>query len=342
MKTKKYNIAIIGTGRITKAHLDALNNIHGFNVAGIYGRDFARANKLASESGIKAFSEFQEILSNPEIHIVDITTSSDLHADYGIEAARYGKNLIIEKPIDASVNKAEELVQICNEKNCIIGVVYQLRFDETAVLLKKLIDKNIFGRLISGKIVVRQKRDTEYYKTASDKCRGVLLNNGIHYIDLIMHLLGKKPNKFSGIIKKTRQEIDVEDYASVFMEFDNSFLFSIDISTNVNQSLPTILEINGEKGSILFSGNKIKFVSLNNYLMASRPKKITGDILKLYIADKFKLPFKFQEGSHAHVFRNYLNALKGRGNVAVSGADALVSLRIVSDIYKKHSGHCNR
>ncbi|MDO8427262.1 MAG: Gfo/Idh/MocA family oxidoreductase, partial [Deltaproteobacteria bacterium] len=93
--SNRYNIAIVGTGRIIKAHVSAIKEIPCFNIAGVYGRDFSRAKDTAFGLGLKAFKEYDEILNDPEVHVVDIANSSDLHAQYGIEAAKHRKNLII-------------------------------------------------------------------------------------------------------------------------------------------------------------------------------------------------------------------------------------------------------
>ena len=334
MGINRYNVAIIGTGSITKHHISALRAIPEFNVIGIYGKDPARTEKIASDFKLKAFKKFREILFNPDIHILDITTSSNLHAYYGIEAAKHGKNLIIEKPIDSSLEKAEELVRTCTEEKCLTGVVYQQRFDESIIILKELLSKNLLGRLVSGSVIVRQKRDLAYYRHKENSCSGVLLNNGIHYIDTAIYLIGKAPCSSHGIIKTTRKELSVEDYACVTMEFDDTFQFSIDISTNVRKTLPTIFEIHGEKGSIIFWDKRVKYISLNipwEKILDSKR------LFKLFLAGKLKIPFNFKQGSHKDVFNNYLKALKGIESVSADGGNALASLRIVHEIYRKHT-----
>jgi predicted dehydrogenase len=333
---KGHKIAIVGTGRIINAHLDAIRATPGLDIAGIYGRDHQRTMKLASEHGLRAFKDFKEILSDPEIKIVDIITSSDLHADYGIEAARHKKNLIIEKPIDASVEKASKLVRISKENGCLLGVIYQKRFDEKTRLLRDLIERKAFGRLTSCHITSRLKRGLKYYQEATDGCRGVLINNGIHFIDLIIHLVGKEPRALSGVLERTRDGLTVEDSARVTMEFDKAFVFTLDISTNEEKSQPEIIELCGEKGSIVFAGDKIKSVSPGIVLSTAPWKKSS---LKLYLSRKGRTPFRFKAGSHADVFANYLGALNGEEAVSVDGEEALASLRAVDEIYRS-AGVC--
>jgi len=336
MDVSKYNIAIVGTGLITKTHINVLKSIPELTIAGIYGKDYTRTEKIAHTLGVKAFRDYQEILSNPNIQVVDISTSSNLHADYGIEAAKHSKNLIIEKPLDVSFEKASELVRLSREKGILLGAIYQRRFDESSILLKKLIDKNIFGKPISGKVICRPRRDLEYYQSAHDGCKGVLINYGIHYIDLITYLLGEEPSSSWGIVRKTRPGLEVEDYASLTLEFKDSFLFTIDISTNVKKSLPTVMEIHGEKGSVVFWGEKIKFTSLD---MQLRELPWTTSYLKLYMARRYKIPFRFYSGSHEDVFRNYLDALEGKAAVCVDGSGALASLKVVCDIYNNQQSN---
>ncbi len=327
--SNRYNIAIVGTGRIIKAHVSAIKEIPGFNIAGIYGRDFSRAKDTASGLGIKAFKEYDEILNDPEVHVVDIANSSDLHAQYGIEAAKHRKNLIIEKPIDTSEEKASELIRVCEKNNCLLGVIYQRRFDESAVLLRELIKENVFGKITSGSIVWGQRRDLKYYLEAKDGNKGVLINNGIHYIDLVLYLLDEGLKDCKGVLKKTRPELNVEDYAEVSLEFKDA-IFKINMTTNLKKSIPTVLTVNGEKGSVTFEGERIKFSSI-------RPRlKWRGDFLKFYLAAGLRVPLKFRSGTHRNVFMNYLNALEGRQRVSAGGEDAMESLKAVNRIYRNN------
>lgn len=336
MKPSRYNIAIVGTGRIIIPHIMALRAIPEYNIAGIYGKDYLRAKQLAAQFGLKAFDDYRKVLTDSNIHIVDIATSSDLHAQYGLEAANHGKHLIIEKPIDVSVDKASQLVKLCELKKSLIGVIYQQRFDESIKLLKDLIDRGFFGKIISGSIIWRQKRDLQYYLDASDKCKGVLMNNGIHYIDLIIYLLGMEPHYYQGITRKTRDGLNVEDYSHILLEFKNSRMFSIDISTNVEKSIPTIIEIHGEKGSICFWGKKIKSVTLD---IPRGETFCSKSYFKLFLARKYNIPIGFRSGSHENVFRNYINALRGNENLSVDGKTAIMSLKVVQDIYNQNGAN---
>jgi len=336
MSITRYKVAIVGTGAITATHVNAMRAIPDFNVAGILGRDYERTRKVAAGLELHAFKDYEEILSDPDIKVIDIATSSHLHADYGIKAAQYHKNLIIEKPIDTSPEKATELINLCERNGCLMEVIYQHRYDENIKLIKDLIERNILGKVNYGKFSCRPRRDLEYYRADIEKCRGVLKNNAIHYIDLMIYLMGKEPLSSSGVIRKTRQELEVEDYAHVQLEFEDSTLFEVDISTNVKKSLPTIMEIHGEKGSLVFWGNKIKYLSFDSSLC---PVTGTADHMKLYLFEKLKIPLRFHEGSHEHVFRNYLCSLQGKQPVSVDGKTALASLKVVNEIYFNAEQH---
>jgi predicted dehydrogenase len=330
MSINRYKVAIVGTGAITATHVNAMRAIPDFNVAGILGRDYERTRKVAAGLELHAFKDYEEILSDPDIKVIDIATSSHLHADYGIKASQHHKNLIIEKPIDTSPEKAAELINLCERNGCLLEVIYQHRYDENIQLIKDLIERNILGKVNYGKFSCHPRRDLEYYRSDIDKCRGVLKNNAIHYIDLMIYLMGKEPIASWGVIRKTRQELEVEDYANVLLEFGESTLFEVAISTNVKKSLPTIMEIHGEKGSLIFWGNKIKYLSFDSSLC---PVTGTAAHMKLYLFEKLKIPLRFNEGSHEHVFRNYLCSLQGKQPVSVDGKTALASLKVVNEIY---------
>lgn len=323
--SKRRNIAIVGTGRIVKAHVEALRRTGGFNIKGICGADLSRTAEAAAGLGLRPM-EFAGILGDRTIDVVDIANSSDLHARYGIEAARKGKHLIIEKPIDVSEKKARELIEACEKSGSLLGVVYQCRFDDSAILLRKYIREGVFGGALSASVVWAQRRAVEYYLGSRDGCKGVLMNNGIHFIDLAVFLMGEEPVRCTGSVRSSRPGLNVEDQAEVKLEFSNA-CFSISMNTNVERSMPTRLEVKGDKGGIAFSGKRLEYASVPPRL------RLDLDYMRFYLAARMRAPMRFRPGTHYDVFMNYLGALEGRERVSVDGKEALKSLKAVNAVY---------
>src|SRR3989344_2035041 len=109
----KIGFGLIGTGAIAHVHAKAIINNKNSDLIGVLSSDSKRAEEFAKKYGIKAYSDYKELLKNPQINAVDIVNKNKDHADYGIEAAKAGKHVLVEKPIDIDAKKAELLIKTC-------------------------------------------------------------------------------------------------------------------------------------------------------------------------------------------------------------------------------------
>ena len=122
-KTLKFGM--IGSGSITETHIKSIRSILNADVTAIFSRNRETAEKLATKYSIQVYSDYEEFLSNDEMDIVTILTPSGTHADLGILAAKRGKHVIVEKPIDTTLAKTNELIRVCREANVTLSCIFQ-------------------------------------------------------------------------------------------------------------------------------------------------------------------------------------------------------------------------
>src|SRR5262249_12356193 len=151
---------------------------------------------LCEEHGGTPYQDFEAFLSHRAMEMVVIGSPSGLHAAQGIEAARRGLHVLVEKPIDISSERVDALIGECKRQRVKLGVIFQDRFQPDIRRLKRLVSDNLLGRPLLADARVKWFRPPEYY--AGSRWRGTwaldgggaLMNQGIHTVDLLLWLLG--------------------------------------------------------------------------------------------------------------------------------------------------------
>ncbi|RPJ49759.1 MAG: gfo/Idh/MocA family oxidoreductase, partial [Methanobacteriota archaeon] len=170
MEKKQLGLSIIGCGMIARFHLLALREVAEFRVIGACDELAHLAEETAEQHGIKSYRSLREALADPEVDVVDICLPSGLHAEHGIEAARAGKHVIVEKPIDVTLEAAQSLIGACRDAGVRLAVILQNRFSPSARRVKEAIDAGALGRLYAGEAAVKWFREDKYY--ASSRWKG--------------------------------------------------------------------------------------------------------------------------------------------------------------------------
>jgi UDP-N-acetyl-2-amino-2-deoxyglucuronate dehydrogenase len=166
-------LAIAGTGMVASVHAGALKEIPEARLVGVWSRTLEKAEKFAALHQASAYRNFEELLKNPKVHGVIICLPSGYHAEYGMKAAAFRKHVIVEKPIDITLAKAQDLIGHCRKYGVKLAVIFQNRFAPGAMRLKKALDQGVLGKLILGDAYVKWYRSPEYYQRNNGEERSV-------------------------------------------------------------------------------------------------------------------------------------------------------------------------
>ena len=172
MDGNQQKIAIIGAGAVTSHHIKAWQEISGAEVIGICRRDVASDRELAEKFNLYSCTNYEKILNNPDVDVVDITLPSGMHADFGIKAAQAGKHVIVEKPIDVSLEKADALIEACDRAGVTLAVISQYRFMDPVLRMYDLVENGRLGELLQGDAYIKWYRSQEYYDSGSWRGHG--------------------------------------------------------------------------------------------------------------------------------------------------------------------------
>ena len=216
-------VGILGAGNISETHARAAAAIPGTEIVAVTGKNLARAERLASAYGAKAYDDLDAFLSHRPMDVVAIGSPSGLHAEQGIAACRRGLHVLVEKPIDISVDRADALIDAARTAGVTLGVFFQDHVQPDLVRLQEAIAAGRLGRPMLASARVKWYRPPEYY--GQSKWRGTwtldgggaLMNQGIHTADLLLWLLGPV-RRVAARTATSLHAIEVED--TVVVEHD--------------------------------------------------------------------------------------------------------------------------
>jgi UDP-N-acetyl-2-amino-2-deoxyglucuronate dehydrogenase len=324
-------IALVGCGRISQNHFDAISRIEGLELAAVCDTVEDRARAAAARWNVPAHSSLERMLAEVTCEAVAIATPSGLHPQHGILAARAGKHVICEKPMAISLAGADELVRACDDAGVQLFVVKQNRLNSTIQLVKRALDKGRFGRIFMANATVRWTRPQEYYDQAPWRGTwefdgGAFMNQASHYVDLIQWLVGPVESVMAKTATMARR-IEAEDSGAAILKFRNGAIGVLEVTMlTFPKNLEGSLTILGEKGTVKIGGtavNRIEHWQFADY----------DDDDKLVEAANTS-PVSVYGFGHEPYYRNVLRVLRGEAVPDTDGRGGRKSLELVLGIYE--------
>src|SRR6266540_6485036 len=218
------HIGIVGCGNISETHARASREIDGVEIAAIYGRNRERCERLGQLYCGVVYEDFDAFLEHRPMDVVAIGSPSGLHAEHGIAAARRGLHVLVEKPIDVTLDRADALIAEAASRGVTLGVIFQDRFKAGVRRLKALVDEGRLGTPILATAHVKWYRPPSYYRESAWRGTraldggGALMNQAVHTVDLLLWLFGPVRRVF-GKTAARLHDIEVEDTAVGVLEF---------------------------------------------------------------------------------------------------------------------------
>ena len=274
-----------------------------------------------------------------DVDIVNICTPSGAHAEIAVEAARAGKHVIVEKPIEISLERSDTIITACRENKVKLMVIFPSRFDEAARLMKQAVDEGKFGKITLADCYTKWYRGQSYYDEGGWKGTmafdggGALMNQSIHTIDLLQWFLGPVEcvQAFSGALAHER--IEVEDTAVAVVKFKNGALGVIEGTTAMYPGFLKKIEIGGSKGSAIMEEEDILFWQFEDE--TEEDKRIREKFSNRKsggggAAD----PSAINHDKFTRQFENFLEAVEKNTDPLVTGEEGRKSVEIILAIYQ--------
>jgi len=333
---KSYSMGIIGCGKISENHIKAAQKI-GINISFLVDINLARLNQLKqiySLDHVKTYTDYSRVFSdNLNVDFVTIATSSGLHFSISKEFIDKGFNLLIEKPVTLSLSDLDSLNKLSHARGVKVAVIHPNRFIDSVNILKSAIENKEFGFILNSTLNIRLNRGFDYFNQAKWRGTwkhdggGILMNQGLHNIDLYLWLLDQQLIKVTSKIRNLNHSfIEAEDIAISMLEFQNKSLGLIEATSNVfKKNYEESLVIFGSKGTVKLSGkslSKIEFWDTELNPNVTDPHT------------HFSIPLQPDLSNlHIPVFNDFLNYITKNSKPKTSIFDARKSLELIYGIY---------
>lgn len=329
---KKIGIGIIGTGAVAEHHIKSVRELDDCELIGLASSTQERARMMAEKWGVRTYADYRNLLANNDIRAVIICTHSGNHLEPVVAAAAAGKHILVEKPLEVSLERADQMIEACRKAEVKFGCVFQNRFSPDFQLLQQAVAEGALGKLTLGNAYIKWYRSPEYYSSSSWKGTlagdggAALINQGIHTIDLLLAIMGEVESVF-GKVRTVSHQIEGEDLGVGLVSFKNGALGTVEGSTAIVPGYPERLEIFGTRGSVILEGGKILAWDVPDM---ERPKPAAPEEKASGAAD----PMAIGHQLHKVQIADFLQAIRADRPPAVTGEEGRRALALIQKIYE--------
>ncbi len=332
MENKSLGFGIVGTGAIAAHHASSIQELPNSRLVAVCSSSAERAADASEKFGVKAYSKVAELVAREDIDVVAVCTESGNHLEPAIAAARAGKHVLVEKPIEVSLERADELIAVCRSERVKLGVIFQNRYKPDYIRLKEAVRQGRLGKILLGNAYIKWYREEAYY--SSSKWKGTLegdggaafINQGIHTIDLLLDLMEDVESVYAKV-KTTVHAIEGEDLGVALLNFKNGAMGTIEGGTSLYPGYPERLEVFGENGSIILEGGQIAHWNIKGEESPSAPspgREASGS------SDPMAVDYRL----HMAQINDFVHAILENREPLVNGETARKSLELILAIYQ--------
>lgn len=328
--------ALIGCGRISPNHIQAAinNKLEIVALCDIVEQNmYDLIDKFKLPDNVERYTSYEDMLKKEEIELVAIATESGKHAKIALDCIEQGINVIIEKPIALSIEDADKIINKAREKEILVCVNHQNRFNKAVRKTYSEIEMGHFGKLLHGTAHILWNRGKQYYEQAKwrgtwEQDGGTLMNQCIHNIDLLCWMMGEVDEVFAYTDNLKHDYIEAEDVGLAVIKFKNDGYGMIEGTSYVYpKNLEETLYIFGSEGTVKLGGKSVNTIEEWNI------DKSTEDIE--YVKEKYsENPPNVYGFGHTPLYEDVINSIINKREPVVTAEDGKRALEVVLAIYK--------
>lgn len=343
MSEKRIGYGVLGLG-IGRYHAKAAFDMEGCDLVAVCDYRPDRLEKHRKEypemyPDLTVYTDYEEMLKNPAIDVVSVATPSGTHADYVCMALRAGKHVLVEKPIDITLEAAQRIVDCMQETGKKVACVFQNRRMPNVLAMKETIDKGRLGKLISGEFAVNWYRTDEYFEdggwrgTWAMDGGGSLMNQAVHTVDLMQWLMGEV-HSVRSLMGLYNHNIETEDLTKSLVQFKSGAIATFTSTTCAYPGLTTEIAVHGTDGAIELTWGDVRTWKIRNEteekMLEEEAAMKSGDGIASTAtgADPNKVT------GHAFHVQDIVNAVREDREPYVGPVEAMKALRIILAVYE--------
>jgi UDP-N-acetyl-2-amino-2-deoxyglucuronate dehydrogenase len=331
--TQPLKFAIVGCGVIAPTHALSIAELPDVTLVAVCDIVREKAELLAETYPADVYTDYSEMLRRADIDVVCVLTPSGLHAEVGIAAARVGKHVIVEKPMDVSLAAADALIAACREAGVKLCCISQHRFDPAMMALKQAVVDGRLGRLNFGGSHTKWYRSQGYYDSGDWRGTwamdggGALINQSIHYVDMLQYILGPVDEIHAYTATLAHERIEVEDIAVAAIKFRSGALGLLEGSTLAYPGFFARLDVNGTFGSVVIENDQVKDWAL----MSGDACPVEAEATSFIGGSSSK---NIWHHSHRRQIADMIQAIREDREPLVNGEEGRKPLEIVLAVYE--------
>jgi predicted dehydrogenase len=246
---------MIGCGKVADAHAKAYKSLPESRFIGVFDVNIQRAAEFASQYGVQAFTDLEEMLLDPRVQSASICTPHQTHPEMVAACAKAGVHALVEKPMAVDLKGCDLAIEAADKARIKLGVISQRRFYEPVLRVKEAIQAGKIGRPILATVTVMGWRDEAYYKMDSWRGRwdseggGVMLTQTTHQVDLFQWFMGPVEELFGYWDNLNHPFVEVEDTAVAVVRFKSGGMGTILVSNSQRPGFYGKIHVHGDNGA---------------------------------------------------------------------------------------------
>ncbi len=325
---KKINLGIIGCGRISKKHFEALDNLKdNFKLIAVCDNKIEKLSHI--KENIEKYDNLDLMLDRQDFDLVSICTPSFLHAEQTIKAIKKNKHVITEKPMALNYYDAKRMLENAKMYNKKLFVVKQNRLNPTILKLKKAIDSNKFGKIYFVQFNVFWTRPQSYYdmdewRGKINEDGGIFMNQASHYVDLVEWLFGKVEKVFS-YMDNLERNIETEDVGTAILKFKSGAIGNLNANVlTFPKNYEGSVTIIGEYGTVKVGGIALNEIKEWNFGDVAHNNNI--------FSENYNTTDVYGNG-HYSFYNKVYDSLISNKNFVSDGEEGIKSIKLLEAMY---------
>ncbi len=328
----KTTVGVIGLGLAVAPHARSLTDLRDrVSVKYAFTRTPERREAFAEQyPSFQMIDDLETILNDPEVRAVWLLTPPNTHLELVRRAAAAGKHVLLEKPVEVTTERAEELVRIARRAGITLAVNLQHRFRLGSLQLYELLAQGALGRVANASAYMRLWRSQGYYDepgrgTIERDGGGVLMTQGIHTLDLLLSLAGPAEQVTAFAATTPIHRMEAEDLVAAAIRFESGAIGTIDATTACYPGFVERIELIGERGTAVLQGAELRVHFQDGRELAAGAEEVVqggGD------------PMAFPHDFHRRLHEDFLDAIRTGGEPRIAGEEALKVHRLIDAILR--------
>jgi len=337
-----FGFGIVGCGMIADFHARAIEGMKGGHLACVFSRSKANADRVATVYNCASYQNYKTFLAHPGLDIVAIATPSGAHLEPCLQAAKAGKHIICEKPLEVTLERVDRMIRACDENGVMLAGIFPRRFNEATTVFKQAVNTGRLGKITLADAYIKWYRTQEYYDSGDWRGTwlldggGALMNQSIHTIDLLSYLAGEVASVCAYADRAIHEDIETEDNAVAIVKFKSGALGVIEGSTSCFSPTghPAEVHLCGADGSIFMRDNSFTVWDFKKK-KPSDPKirqkfRVQTGVAGAGAADPGAIDFS----GHQKNFEDAVRSLTAGKKPLIDGKEARKSIEIILAIYR--------